>query len=147
LRVATNSLSIGTHVFTIGYPLVDLQGLQPKFTDGKVSSVAGARDDPDEMQISVAVQPGNSGGPLADANGDVVGVVVASLNEFETVAVAGSIPQMVNYAVKGGTLARFLRENRELVRNVKLGRSLPARSQEDAIRLVERASGMVLVYE
>ena len=92
------------------------------------------------------VQPGNSGGPLADANGDVVGVVVASLNEFETVAVAGSIPQMVNYAVKGGTLARFLRENRELVRNVKLGKSAP-RSQEEAIRLVERASAMVLVYE
>ena len=72
--------------------------------------------------------------------------VVASLNEFETVAVAGSIPQMVNYAVKGGTLARFLRENRELMRNVRLGKSGP-RSQEEAIRVVEKASGMVLVYE
>jgi S1-C subfamily serine protease len=146
LRVATNNLSIGAQVFTIGYPLVDLQGAKPKFTDGKVSSVAGAHDDPDQMQISVAVQPGNSGGPLADANGDVVGVVVASLNEFETVAVAGSLPQMVNYAVKGSTLARFLRENRELVWNVRLGRS-QQRTQEDAIRTVERASGMVLVYE
>jgi S1-C subfamily serine protease len=146
LRVATNNLPIGTHVFTIGYPLVDLQGTQPKFTDGKVSSVAGAHDNPDEMQISVAVQPGNSGGPLADSNGDVVGVVVASLNEFETVAVAGSIPQMVNYAVKSTTLARFFRENRELVRTVRLGRSVP-RSQEDAIRIVEKASGLVLVYE
>ena len=146
LRVATNNLPIGTHVFTIGYPLVDLQGTQPKFTDGKVSSVAGAHDNPDEVQISVAVQPGNSGGPLADANGDVVGVVVASLNEFETVAVAGSIPQMVNYAVKSTTLARFFRENRELVRTVRLGKSAP-RSQEDAIRVVERASGLVLVYE
>lgn len=146
LRVATNSPSIGTHVFTIGYPLVDLQGSQPKFTDGKVSSVAGAHDNPDDMQISVAVQPGNSGGPLADANGDVVGVVVASLDEFETVAVAGAIPQMVNYAVKATTLARFFRENRALVWNVRLGKSAQ-RTQEDAIRTVERASGMVLVYE
>jgi S1-C subfamily serine protease len=146
LRVATNSPSIGTHVFTIGYPLVDLQGSQPKFTDGKVSSVAGAHDNPDDMQISVAVQPGNSGGPLADANGDVVGVVVASLDEFETVAVAGAIPQMVNYAVKATTLARFFRENRALVWNVRLGKSAQ-RTQEDAIRTVERASAMVLVYE
>jgi S1-C subfamily serine protease/DNA-directed RNA polymerase subunit RPC12/RpoP len=93
LRISTNNFPIGTQVFTIGYPLVDLQGTQPKFTDGKISSVAGLHDNPDEIQISVAVQPGNSGGPLADNNGDIVGVVVARLNDFNTIAAAGTIPQ------------------------------------------------------
>jgi serine protease Do len=125
---------------------VDLQGSRPKFTDGKVSSVAGLHDNPDEMQISVAVQPGNSGGPLADNNGDVVGVVVAKLNDLRTMAIAGAIPQNVNYAVKSITLVRFLKENRDVATNVRFGKSAP-RAQEEAIRAVERASGMVLAYE
>ncbi|HUS34415.1 MAG TPA: trypsin-like peptidase domain-containing protein [Verrucomicrobiae bacterium] len=146
LRVSTNNYGIGTQVFTIGYPVVDIQGLQPKYTDGKISSVAGARDNPDHMQISVAVQPGNSGGPLADVNGDVAGVVVAQLDDLRMMEMTGVVPQNVNYAVKASTLARFLRENRNLAPRVQFGPS-PKRSQEDAIRLVEKASGLVIVYE
>jgi S1-C subfamily serine protease/DNA-directed RNA polymerase subunit RPC12/RpoP/uncharacterized membrane-anchored protein YhcB (DUF1043 family) len=146
LNVSTNNVPLGAQVFTIGYPLVELQGSRPKFTDGKVSSVAGIRDDPDQMQISVAVQPGNSGGPLADINGDIVGVVVARLNDLKIMALAGSIPQNVNYAVKGTTLVRFLNENKALAPSVKFGSS-SQRTQEEAIQAVERASGLVLVYE
>ena len=47
--------------------------------DGKISGLNGMQDDPNEYQISVPVQPGNSGGPLCDANGDVVGIIVARL--------------------------------------------------------------------
>jgi S1-C subfamily serine protease len=146
LNVATNSMPLGAQVFTIGYPLVEFQGSRPKFTDGKISSVAGIRDDPDQMQISVAVQPGNSGGPLADMNGDIVGVVVARLNDLKIMALAGSIPQNVNYAVKGTTLVRFLNENKAIAPGANFGSS-PQRTQEEAIRAVEKASGLVLVYE
>jgi S1-C subfamily serine protease len=146
LRISTNNYGIGAQVFTIGYPVVDVQGSQPKYTDGKISSVAGARDNPDHMQISVAVQPGNSGGPLADANGDVTGVVVAQLDDFKMMEMTGTVPQNVNYAVKGSTLVRFLRENRNLAPRVQFGPS-PKRTQEDAIRAVEKASGLVIVYE
>jgi S1-C subfamily serine protease len=146
LRVSTNNYGIGTQVFTIGYPVVDIQGLQPKYTDGKISSVAGARDNPDHMQISVAVQPGNSGGPLADINGDVAGVVVAQLDDLRMMEMTGVVPQNVNYAVKASTLARFLRENRNLAPRVQFGPS-PKRTQDEAIRLVEKASGLVIVYE
>jgi hypothetical protein len=145
LNVATNPTSLGAQVFTIGYPMVELQGSRPKFTDGRISSVAGIRDDSDQMQISVAVQSGNSGGPLADMNGDIVGVVVARLNDLKIMAITGSIPQNVNYAVKGTTLVRFLNENKTLAPGVKLGSS-PQRTQEEAIQLVEKASGLVLVY-
>jgi S1-C subfamily serine protease len=145
LRISTNNAPIGTQVFTVGYPLISIQGSQPKFTDGRISSVAGLHDNPEEMQISVAVQPGNSGGPLTDINGDVVGVIVARLNDLNTLQVAGTIPQNVNYAVKGATLVRFLRENRDLVPDAKFGKST-SRSQEEAIKAVERASGLVLAY-
>jgi S1-C subfamily serine protease len=145
LTVATNNSPLGSQVFTIGYPLVELQGARPKFTDGKVSSVAGIRDDPDQMQISVAVQPGNSGGPLADTNGDIVGVIVARLNDLKVLALAGSLPQNVNYAIKGSTLTRFLKENQALAPGIKFG-SAQKRAQDEAIKAVENASGLVLVY-
>jgi len=145
LRISTNSASLGMEVFTVGYPLVELQGSRPKFTDGKVSSVAGIRDDPDQMQISVAVQPGNSGGPLANANGDVVGIVVAQLNDLKVMELAGAVPQNVNYAVKGSTLLRFLKENKDLAPGVTFGDS-PKRPTDEAIKIVEKASGLVLIY-
>ena len=59
--------SLGEEVFTIGFPNIDVQGLEPKYTDGKISSLAGLTDDPREYQISVPVQPGNSGGPLLNS--------------------------------------------------------------------------------
>jgi len=145
LNISTNKVSLGAQVFTIGYPMVELQGSRPKFTDGKVSSLAGIRDDPDQMQISVPVQPGNSGGPLADMNGDIVGVIVGRMNDLKVIKIAGSVPQNVNYAVKGATLLRFLNENKALLPNLKFGRT-PQRTQEEAIQVVEKASGLVLIY-
>jgi S1-C subfamily serine protease len=146
LTICTNKVSLGAPVFTIGYPLVELQGTRPKFTDGKISSLAGLRDDPEEIQISVAVQPGNSGGPLADANGDIVGVIVARLDDFRVIELAGAVPQNVNYAVKNTTLVRFLTENKDLAPSVKFGRS-SQRTQEDAVHVVEKSSGLVFAYD
>lgn len=145
LSISTNNILLGAQVFTIGYPLVELQGTRPKFTDGRVSSLAGMRDDPDQMQISVPVQPGNSGGPLADMNGDIVGVVVSRMNDIKVIGLAGAVPQNVNYAVKGATLVRFLKENKSLAPDVRLGNA-PQRSLQEAIKTVEKASGLVLIY-
>lgn len=145
LSISTNVATLGAQVFTIGYPMVELQGSRPKFTDGRVSSLAGIRDDPDQMQISVPVQPGNSGGPLTDMNGDIVGVVVGRMNDLKVIKIAGSVPQNVNYAVKGTTLLQFLKANKALLPNLKLG-GTQRRTQEEAIQLVEKASGLVLSY-
>jgi len=108
LRVSTNSVQLGDPVFTIGFPAIDLQGMQPKYTDGKISSLMGIKDDPKEYQISVQVQPGNSGGPLVDMAGNVRGVIVARLNDIAALRAMGSMPQNVNYAVKGERLRDFL---------------------------------------
>jgi serine protease Do len=51
-----------TTVATIGFPDIGLQGFAPKLAKGEIASLSGAADDPRNFQISVPVQPGNSGG-------------------------------------------------------------------------------------
>ena len=71
-------------------------------------ALAGVRDDSRFMQISAAVQPGNSGGPALDEAGRLMGVVVAKLNALAVARITGDIPQNVNFALKVATLASFL---------------------------------------
>ena len=95
-----NSAQLGQKVFTIGYPNPILQGVSKKYTDGTISSLTGYQDDVRLYQISVPVQPGNSGGPLLDENGNVVGIIVAMLDAEAAFNISRSLPQNVNYAVK-----------------------------------------------
>jgi S1-C subfamily serine protease len=95
----SDRVRLGENVATIGFPNRSIQGHSPKVTRGEISSMSGAGDDPRMWQVSVPVQPGNSGGPLLDANGKLVGVVVAKLG-IKAAKVLGDIPQNVNYAVK-----------------------------------------------
>ena len=101
-------LNLDQAVFTIGFPDIKLQGTEPKYTDGKISSSSGIQDDPNQFQISVPVQPGNSGGPLVDFSGEVRGVIVARLNEIAALRSTGTLPQNVNYAIKSSVLRQFL---------------------------------------
>ena len=75
---------------------------------GNVSSLAGIGDDARYYQITAPVQPGNSGGPLLDYAGNVVGVVNSQLDAIETLKLAGSIPQNVNFAIKSNIAINFL---------------------------------------
>jgi serine protease Do len=74
-----------------------------------VSALSGFADHQGRFQMSAPVQPGNSGGPLLDRQGNVVGVVVAKLNAAHLAARTGDIPQNVNFAIKGGEALDFLR--------------------------------------
>jgi S1-C subfamily serine protease len=60
------------------------------------------------LQISAAVQPGNSGGPLSDSTGEVMGVVAAKLNALKFAKATGDLPENVNFAIKTGALRDFL---------------------------------------
>jgi S1-C subfamily serine protease len=90
----------GSKVFTVGFPNPDIQGGEAKFTDGTISSLSGIQGDIRTMQISVPVQPGNSGGALVGDDGNVAGIVVAKLNAVKALGYTGDLPQNVNYAVK-----------------------------------------------
>ena len=77
-------------------------------TVGNVTALAGLGDDSGYIQISAAVQPGNSGGPAIDEAGRLMGVVVAKLNALAIARLTGDIPQNVNFAIKVATLVSFL---------------------------------------
>ncbi len=97
--IASRGVKLGDTVATIGFPDTLLQGISPKLSKGEIASLAGAFDDPRLFQISVPIQPGNSGGALVDGHGNVVGVVSYSLKQKAALAVTGELAQNVNYAV------------------------------------------------
>jgi S1-C subfamily serine protease len=138
--ISTNDADLGQSVFTIGFPDIKLQGTEPKYTDGKISSTSGIKDDPNEYQISVPVQPGNSGGSLVDMNGNVCGVIVARLDDFAALRTSGSLPQNVNYAIKGSVLRRFINESSEITL-----KKVQANS-DSAVASARQAAAIVLVY-
>ncbi len=94
----------GESVVAYGFPLAGLLSADPKLTRGEVNALAGLGNDQNNFQISAEVQPGNSGGPLLDMQGHVVGVVVAKLDSRRVQNVDN-----VNFAVKGETAQGFLR--------------------------------------
>jgi S1-C subfamily serine protease len=97
---STRSAHAGEQVFTVGYPTVNLLGSEAKFTEGSISALSGLRGEASYMQISVPVQPGNSGGPVVNYNGEVLGVVAATAAVEGFYEDTGSLPQNVNWAVK-----------------------------------------------
>lgn len=102
----------GDEVVTYGFPLTGLLGSGPTLTTGEVSALTGIRDDPNTMIISAPVQSGNSGGPLLDRSGNVLGVIVAKLNALRVAErTGGDLPQNVNFAIHGRVAQEFLRQN------------------------------------
>ena len=77
---------VGMGVFVLGYPLVQSMGTEIKLTTGVVSSRSGYQGDKSQYQISAPVQPGNSGGPLFNDNGELIGIVSAKHSEAENVS-------------------------------------------------------------
>jgi serine protease Do len=94
---------VGDPVASYGFPYSGLLSSGGNCTLGHVTSLTGTRDDTRFLQMSTPVQPGNSGGPLLDMSGSVVGVVVARLN-----ALPNSAPQNVNFAIQPSMVMNFL---------------------------------------
>ena len=94
-----------------GYPLSQVLATSGNFTAGIVTALAGIGDDSRFYQISAPVQPGASGGPLLDENGNLIGVVSSKLNFLSEIKNAGDIPQNVNFAIKASVVANFLQDN------------------------------------
>src|SRR5260370_18629806 len=112
---------------------------------GEIAAVSGARDDPRYFQISVPVQPGNSGGALVDERGNVVGVVSAKLDALAALSTSGALPENVNYAVKSSFLLSFLESVPEVSAKLKEPNTKESKF-EDVVRAAEQAAVLVLVY-
>ncbi len=109
-RVASWRLSVrqGEDIVVYGFSLAGVLASGGNVATGNVTALAGLGNDSRFLQISAPVQQGNSGGPLLDRNGNVVGVVVAKLNAVNLASVTGDIPQNVNFAIKASVAAAFL---------------------------------------
>lgn len=102
---------LGESVFVFGFPLSGLLSSSGNFTVGTVTASAGLGDDTRMVQISAPVQPGNSGGPLLDKHGNVVGVIVGKLNALRLAQATQDLPQNVNFAIKTSIALNFLEAN------------------------------------
>jgi S1-C subfamily serine protease len=93
-----NALDVGQDVFTLGYPLKSELGEEIKLTNGIVSCSSGYQGNSSMYQVSAPIQPGNSGGPLFDKNGNIVGVMIAKYTAAEN----------ASYAVKTNYLKKLI---------------------------------------
>ena len=107
-----HQIRLGETVFVFGYPYAGTLSSEGNFTSGVVSALRGVRDAAGELQITAPVQPGNSGGPLIDASGLVIGVVQAKLDALRVMRATGDVPQNVNFAISLDVLTDFLNKNR-----------------------------------
>ena len=98
----------GDSIVVIGYPLPALLSSEPSVATGIVSALSRQGEDRRFMQISPPIQPANSGGPLLDGSGNVVGIVASKLDAVEVARATGDIPQNVNFAINAGTIRAFL---------------------------------------
>lgn len=111
LEISAGKPRLGEDILALGYPLRSILADSLNVTRGNVSSLLGLMNDPRYLQISAAVQPGNSGGPLVDLAGRVVGVVTAKLNAVAVADATGDIPQSINFAIRPDAAAAFLNAN------------------------------------
>jgi hypothetical protein len=142
--VPSRAVKLGQPVATIGFPNPDFQGFSPKVTRGEISSANGFADDPRSWQISVPVQPGNSGGPLLDENGNLVGIVESKLG-LKAAEATGDIPQNVNYAVKSAYATALL--DPYLDNNAPAPKLAdPKLKFEDMVARAQQSVVLILVY-
>lgn len=107
-----STIQQGQKVFTLGYPATNVLGGGPKYSEGTISSLSGIMGEYSLMQISVPLQPGNSGGPLVNASGEVVGMIVSTAAVQTFFELTGALPQNVNWAVKADyIIPLFLKES------------------------------------
>jgi S1-C subfamily serine protease len=98
------SVKMGDKVFTIGFPMSSVLGQEAKYSDGVVSALSGLKDASSFLQITVPIQPGNSGGPLVNEKGEVIGVITSTAAILPFIKESGTLPQNVNWAVKADYL-------------------------------------------
>jgi len=107
-KIRSTAVRSGDSIIAIGYPFHGLLTSDFTVTTGIVSSLSGLFNDTRFLQISAPIQPGNSGGPLLDTNGRIVGVVAEKLSALKIAKATGNIPENISFAIKPGALRDFL---------------------------------------
>lgn len=120
-----------SEVFALGYPLVTTMGAETKYNRGSINSLSGFKGNINNYQIDVPLQPGNSGGPLFNTDGELVGIVVAKHTNTEN----------VNYAIKSPYL-KILADSKGI--NLPTENSLNSLSRTQQVSLIEKYTYLIL---
>lgn len=131
-------VNVGEKIYAFGFPLTGLLSSDGNASEGLISAVSGLDNDSRHLQISAPVQPGNSGGPVYDSFGRVVGVVVSKLNASAIMRATGDIPQNINFAIKQTVAATFLESH-----GVRVSRTSGGKSQ-DSVSIFSKARSETL---
>jgi len=134
--ISSNQSTTGKIVFTLGYPLSDILGSSIKYSSGSITSARDNSVSPVLMQIDNNIQPGNSGSPLFNNNGDVIGVVVSSLNAGYFLKELDFIPQNVNFAIRSDYLLLLTGDAQSNVSNQPSTEAYKRMSIEDKITAI-----------
>lgn len=132
----TNTQDVGSSVFALGYPLTQIMGNEVKFTDGKISSKSGFQGDITTYQISVPIQPGNSGGPLFDEKGNLVGITSSGVNK--------QLADNANYAIKTSYLKLLIDSTNDRI-ELPNSSELESKSLTDQIKTLSEYVVMIKV--
>ena len=143
LPLATCDAGPGTDVFTVGYPRVDILGTTPKLSDGVISQMAGPEDNQASYQTTVSIQPGNSGGPLLNMKGEVVGVGRSMLGILDETQGKILVLQHASCAVKVEQVKELLGH---MPQKNPVINSLP-RHSESLKKLADRVQDSVMIVE
>lgn len=141
LPISARPAALGRSVFTLGYPVPGVLGQRIKMAAGEVSSTTGIQDDARQIQVSVPIQQGNSGGPIIAWDGSVLGVVESKLSRFDEEE-SGPAPEIVNYAVKASYLRPLLEDLPDLANYTLL--KAPA-SPDDLVAEARKAVFLLVV--
>ena len=111
VAVLRTGVRLGESIAVFGFPLHGLLVTSGNFTLGNITAVAGIGDDTRMVQMSAPVQPGNSGGPLLDQTGNVIGTVVAKINAIKLARITNDLAENINFAIKSSIVTSFLEAN------------------------------------
>ena len=138
--IRTTRIQLNESITAAGFPLEGaFSGIA--ITNGTISRLSGLRGDTGEVQISAPVQPGNSGGPMLDTAGNVIGVVTSKLNALKVAGALGDIPQNVNFAINSSSLRAFLD-----AKNVNY-REVGSEPELTGVQIAARASAFTVLIE
>lgn len=99
-KIKAETSNVGEEIFVLGYPLTATMGDEIKLTTGVISAKTGFKGNAALYQISAPIQPGNSGGPLFDSHGNLIGIVNAKHKDAENVSYAIKVSYLLNLMKK-----------------------------------------------